>query len=341
MGKFYKALEKSKKELSAVATAKKSSQKVLHPIVDSRKETRPGAGFEEKDHLTDTLPDDSLASPEKIKPIRKIRSETVQDKVDDYLKKETLSEVPKKAIKTAWVKYELDEIDPNLITFHHPQSVEAEQFKKLRSNLLFPPEGNQPPKSILVTSAIPGEGKSFISANLAVCIAQNIDDHVLLIDCDLRNPTIHSIMGYDNVPGLSEYLAKGVSLSSLLLKTAIDKLTILPGGAPPENPSELLSSEQMSLLIKEVGEKYKDRYILIDSPPANLVAETKALSKHVDGILIVVKYGSTNRKLVEDLVTNSEKVKILGVVANRFDFRKTDYYNYVKYQKRKKTYGKS
>lgn len=341
MGKYFKALEKAKKELRAAATAKKSIQKVLHPIVDSRKETHPGAGLEEKDHLTDTLPGNSLVSPKKINPIRKIRSETVPDKVDDYLKEESRAKLPKKAIKTAWVKYELDEIDPNLITFHQPQSVETEQFKKLRSNLLFPPEGIQPPKSILVTSATPGEGKSFISANLAVCIAQNIDDHVLLIDCDLRNPTIHSILGHDNVPGLSEYLAKGVSLSSLILKTAIDKLTILPAGAPPENPSELLSSEKMSLLIKEVGKKYKDHYILIDSPPGNLTAETKAISKLVDGILIVVKYGRTSHKLVETLIKTFEKDKILGVVANRFDFQKTAYYHYAKYHRRKRTYGKS
>jgi len=341
VGKFFKALEKSKKELRAESTAKKSIQKVIPPVADSRKETHPGSGLEEKDHLTDTLPGDYLASPEKIKPIRKIRSATVQDKVHDYLKEESLAKLPKKAIKTAWVKYELDEIDSNLITFHQPQSVEAEQFKKLRSNILLPPGGNQPPKSILVTSATPGEGKSFISANLAVCIAQNLDDHVLLIDCDLRNPTIHSILGYDKVPGLSEYLTKGVSLSSLLLKTAIDKLTILPGGALPENPSELLSSEQMSLLIKEVEKKYKDRYILIDSPPANLTAETKAISKLVDGILIVVNYGSASHKLVKTLIKTVEKDKILGVVANRFDFQKTGYYHYAKYHRRKKTYGKS
>ncbi len=336
MGKFFKALEKSKGELKALAIAKNSIQEVIPPVDDSRKETHSAAGLEEKDHLTDTLPGDSSASPEKIKPIRKIRSETVQDKADDYLKEESLAELPKKAIKTAWVKYELDEIDPNLVTFHQPQSVESEQFKKLRSNILFPLEGSQPPRSILITSTIPGEGKSFTAANLAVCIAQNIDDHVLLIDCDLRNPTIHSIFGYDNVPGLSEYLTKGVSLSSLLLKTAVDKLTILPGGTPPENPSELLSSEQMSLLIEELGEKYKDRYILIDSHPANLTAETKVISKLVDGILIVLKYGGASHKQVETLIKTTEKDKILGVVANRFDFQKTDYYNYAKYHRRKK-----
>ena len=338
MGKFYKALEKLKKERRASAMAKNSIQEVLPPIVDSRKETHSAAGLAEKDHLSDTLPGDSLASPEKVKTIRKIGSETAPDKVDDYLKEEVLAELPKKAIETAGVKYELDEIDPNLVAYHHPQSIESEHFKKLRSNILVPPEGNQIPKSILVTSAIPGEGKSFIAANLAVCIAQNIDDHVLLIDCDLRHPTIHSILGYDKVPGLSEYLTKGVPLSSLLLKTAIDKLTILPAGTPPENPSELLSSEKMTLLIKEVEKKYRGRCILFDSPPANMSAETKVIAKHVDGILFVVKYGM-NRKLVEDLVTIAEKDKILGVVANRFDFQRTDYHHYAKYHRRKKHMG--
>lgn len=340
MGKFHKALEKSKKERRATETAKKSIQEVIPPVDDTIKETHHGVGLEEKDQLSKTVPDESMAPPEKVKPIRKIKPETMPGKVDDILKEKSRAKLPKKPIKTTVVKYELDEIDPNLITFHQPQSIETEQFKKLRGNIQFPPNGKQPPQTILVTSAVPGEGKSFTSANLAVCIAQNIDDHVLLVDCDLRSPAIHKIFGYDIVPGLSEYLTKGVPLSSLLLKTVIPKLTILPAGTPPKNPSELLSSDKMTQLIKEIGKKYRNRYILIDTPPANLIAETKALSKIVDGILVVVKYGSTNRKLVEDLVANSEKDKILGVVANHFEFQRTDYYNYAKYQKRKKVYGR-
>ncbi len=138
MGKFHKALEKSKKERRASATAKKSIQEISPPIDDSLKETHPAAGLEEKNHLTSTLPGDSSASPEKVKPIRKIRSETVPDKVDDFLKEESRAKLPKKAIKTALVKYELDEIDPNLVTFHQPQSIETEQFKMLRANIQFP-----------------------------------------------------------------------------------------------------------------------------------------------------------------------------------------------------------
>ena len=122
-----------------------------------------------------------------------------------------------------------ENMDRNLVTYHNPQSLESEMFKILRGNILFPVKNTAPPKSILVTSALPGEGKSFVSANLAVSIAQNINEHVLLMDCDVRRPSIHSIFGFDDMPGLTEYLNKKASLTDVLFKTDVKKLTILPG----------------------------------------------------------------------------------------------------------------
>jgi len=206
------------------------------------------------------------------------------------------------------------DVDKNLVSFLEPQSFEAEQFKHLRTNILFPVSGKLP-RSIMVTSAVPDEGKSFVASNLAVSIAQNIDEHVLLMDCDIRKATIHSNFGFDDVAGLSEYLSKGTSLSSLLLKTEINKLTILPGGIPPENPSELVSSNHMSKLLKEVNSRYSNRYIIIDSPPPHLTSETSVVARQVDGILIVVKAGSTSRELVEELLEMMGKEKIIGIVV--------------------------
>ncbi|MBT8356844.1 MAG: CpsD/CapB family tyrosine-protein kinase, partial [Desulfobacterales bacterium] len=100
--------------------------------------------------------------------------------------------------------------DKKLVSFFEPQSFEAEQFKHLRTNILFPVTGKMP-RSIMVTSAVPGEGKSFVASNLAVSIAQNIDQHVLLMDCDIRKPTIHSNFGFDETEGLCEYLSKDTS----------------------------------------------------------------------------------------------------------------------------------
>ena len=236
-------------------------------------------------------------------------------------------------IRTVFKKRDTDK---KLVSLFEPQSFEAEQFKHLRTNILFPISGKLP-RSIMVTSAVPGEGKSFVASNLAVSIAQNIDQHVLLMDCDIRKATIHSNFGFDDVSGLSEYLSKGTSLSSLLLKTEISKLTILPGGIPPENPAELMSSNQMSKLLKEVTSKYSDRIIIIDSPPPHLTSETSVIARQVDGILLVVKSGSTDRKMVEELLEMMGKEKVLGVVLNWFDMSSMKYYGYNKYARYRKS----
>jgi exopolysaccharide/PEP-CTERM locus tyrosine autokinase len=224
------------------------------------------------------------------------------------------------------------EMDPNLIVYHRPQSMEAEFFKILKTNILFPSKGN-PPRSILVTSAVPGEGKSFVTANLAISIANGIEDHVLLMDCDMRRPTIHSKFGIPGIVGLNEYLTKGVPLSELLVNTVIDKLTILPVGGLPTNPTELLSSAHMKKLLDEVKQRYRDRFILVDSPPPQLTAETAALAKRVDGVLLVIKAGKTPRKLINEIIEQIGREKIIGVVLNWYDIPFTKYYGYGKYNK--------
>ena len=220
----------------------------------------------------------------------------------------------------------------NLVSLLDPQSYEAEQFKMLRNIILFPVAGVTP-RSILITSALPGDGKSFVSANLAVSIAMNINKHVLLVDCDLRKPDLHRVFGFGDVPGLSDYLVEHRSLDSLLLKTTVEKLTLLPGGPIPSNPSELTSSERMSAMLEEVKHRYQDRLIVIDSPPPGLAAETSFLARQVDGILLVVKYGKTPREEVEDLKITLGSEKILGVVINYLDTPLSKRYGYGKYGK--------
>jgi len=226
-------------------------------------------------------------------------------------------------------------VDENLVVLLKPHSLEAEQFKMLRTNILFPVAG-KPPRSIMVTSALPGEGKTFVSANLAISIALNINEHVLLVDCDFRLPEIHTRFGYGQVSGLSDYLADDAPLHSLLLRPDIHKLTILPAGRPPPNPSELLSSFRMSELLKEVKERYPDRYIIIDSPPPQLTPEASAIARQVDAILLVLRYGSTRRELTKDLIDMVGKEKLIGIVMNRFEVGPSKYYQYSKYGR----YGK-
>ena len=220
--------------------------------------------------------------------------------------------------------------NPDLVTAATPHSPVSEQFRLLKNNILFPEKGN-PPKTIMVTSASPNEGKSFVAANLAVSIAQSIDEYVLLMDCDLRSPTIHTFFGYGGKEqGLSDYLSNKIPLSSVLKKTSINKLTILTAGQIPSNPSELLSSDQMRRLLHEVKLRYNDRYIIIDTPPPYMTSEANVMARFVDGIILIIRQGKTRTKEVTDILDIYGREKVLGVVTN-FSKKKLGYgYGYNK-----------
>jgi capsular exopolysaccharide synthesis family protein len=225
------------------------------------------------------------------------------------------------------MEYEERAIDPKLVALHSPHSYEAEQFKILRTNILYPVAGD-PPQSILLTSTGPEEGKTFAAANLAISIALNVNKHVLLIDADLRNPQLHRRFGFGTVPGLSNYLLDGRPLSSLLLKTKVEKLTLLSSGPPPANPSELISSERMANLLAEVKARYSDRLIVIDAPPPRMAAETAVIARQVDGILIVVRCGRTPKEELSHLIESVGKKKILGSLVNFTETEESRYYGY-------------
>jgi len=225
------------------------------------------------------------------------------------------------------ITYDEKAFDHRLVALLSPNSYEAEQFKILRTNILYPVAGD-PPKSILLTSTGPEEGKTFAAANLAISIALNVNKHVLLIDADLRNPQLHQRFGFGNVPGLSNYLKDGRSLNSLLLKTKVDKLTLLPSGPPPVNPSELISSERMASLLAEVAARYNDRLIVIDAPPPSMAAETSVIARHVDGVVIVVRYGRTRKEDLSDLIERVGKKKILGSLLNYAETPQSRHYGY-------------
>ena len=160
----------------------------------------------------------------------------------------------------------LHQCSPRVVVLSAPDSAEAENFRILRGRLLY---ARQPenPRTIMVTNTFPGEGKTFVACNLAVSLALGIDEYVLAVDCDLRRPSLHEVLGVPNRKGLHEYLTGKCRLEDMILRTEIEKLSILPAGMVPPNPSELLSSNAMESFIKEVKDRYEDTYILIDAPP--------------------------------------------------------------------------
>lgn len=220
-------------------------------------------------------------------------------------------------------------VDNKLVAYHAPYSIEADLFKTLRTKILFPENGT-PPKTILVTSALPGDGKSFVSSNFSISIASGIEENVLLMDCDIRKPTIHKCFGLYQKLGLSEYLSGDKKFTDIIYKSFIQKLSIIPSGTPPMNPTELLTSKKMQDLLVEVKKRYSDRYIIIDSPPPAMASETSAIAKFVDGIIIVVKAGKTPRRAVGEVVSELGKSKILGVIFNHAEQRVKNYYGHSK-----------
>ena len=314
MGKIFDALEKSKGcNTDPFRITKKIPVGVKQPKEDIKPEPATIAKKVEK----------------AIKPQTIVRQPNEEDTKPEL---PTIVRQPKKAIKIKQHKKAVKpsdivsdkSIDRNLIVLTRPNSFEAEQFKILRTNLLFPVSG-KPPRTIMITSAVSGEGKSFVAANLAVGIAQGINEHVLLIDCDMRIPSVHRFFGLNNIQGLGDYLVDDVPLSSSILKTNSERLTVLPGGKPQHNPAELLASKKMSQLLIEVKTRYPDRYIIIDAAPPQLAAETGVIARQVDGTIMVIESGSTKRELVKDTLDKLDKKKMLGIVVNRFDAQSMKY----------------
>lgn len=210
--------------------------------------------------------------------------------------------------------------DERLVSFSQPGSLAAEQFRKLRSHL-FRLNEEDSPKTIMVTSATDGEGKTFVAANLAINIAIHFHAHSLLIDCDLRKSQVAKWFNLENGEGLSDYLLGGRNLPDLLLKTAVEKLTILPGGHLQDNPTELIGSKRMEILVQELKVRYKDRFIIFDTTPLLATSEPEILAKLADGIIIVVRAGTTPRETLKQAMASLEKEKILGFVLNDLEFK--------------------
>jgi protein-tyrosine kinase len=208
----------------------------------------------------------------------------------------------------------------SLIYFFEPASLASEQFRRLRTYLL-KRKSSEFPKTIMVTSATSGEGKSFVAANLAIGIAHDFHCHALLVDCDLRNPTLAHWFGLENCKGLSDYLTSNGNISELIMKTEIEKLTILTGGKVQDNPTELIGSKKMEALVHELKSRYHNRYVIFDSTPLLSTSESEVLAKMVDEILIVVRAGVTPRETVKQAIASLEKKKILGCVLNDLQFK--------------------
>lgn len=219
-----------------------------------------------------------------------------------------------------------------LITHLYPKSTISEQYRMIRSNIMFSGVDNEINK-LVVTSAAPSAGKSTTAANIAVAYAQ-AGKNVLLIDGDLRKPTVHYTFETKNVFGLSNLITDQINLEQAVQNTKVENLSIMTSGPIPPNPSELLSSQKFKDLIQSF-EQYFDM-IIIDTPPVLAVTDAVIMSTVVDGTIIVTNVETNNKHhlLKAKEVLEKSDVNILGVVLNNVEKSgKDDYYYYEYYGK--------
>jgi protein-tyrosine kinase len=206
--------------------------------------------------------------------------------------------------------------NPLLVTLNDPTSPIAEEYRKMKSILVKMTRGDDFKNALMVTSSIPGEGKSITALNLAISMAQEFDHTVLLIDADLRRPTIHTYLNIQNNKGLADCLAGETDLSKVIIATGIGKLSIVTAGREVSNPAELFSSNRMKDLLEEIKHRYHDRYVIIDTPPVLPFAETLSLAHLVDGVVFVVKEQLATQNNVKDALDALKGSKVLGIVYN-------------------------
>jgi len=226
------------------------------------------------------------------------------------------------AEKTESLSYPIRDDIPVLVPSEHPFA--AEEFRKLKTQVFH--WSPNPPHVILVTSATPNEGKTTVSVNLAMAISLEIHKEAILIDADLRKPSVH-FEKFRHSKGLSNYLADQSSLSDILVDFEVDKLRIIPAGPSSKKSAELIGSKRMEELLKTLRTFGEDTYIIIDSSPLLSTSEPVLLSKWVDGVILVVMADRTPKESTKRAIRSIDKQKIIGVVLNQKEVKASSYYS--------------
>jgi capsular exopolysaccharide synthesis family protein len=231
---------------------------------------------------------------------------------------------------------EITEIE--LVNHRYPKFSISEDYRSVRTSILLSYADN-PPKTIVFSSALPKEGKTVTAANMAVAFAQ-LKERVMLVDADMRKPRLHRIFNVKNVGGLSGYLTSKVPFDKAVQQTSIENIWLVPSGPVPPNPAELLNSKKMQVMMDELKKGFD--VILIDTPPLQAVIDPVIAASMADATVMIVKAGETPEKpflqSVEDLQRGQSR--IMGVVFNELKLERGGYYSYAGYKYKYGRYGK-
>ena len=207
----------------------------------------------------------------------------------------------------------------------------VEEYNKLRSTVIALTKGEEFSNTLLVTSTISEEGKSMTALNLAISLAKEHDHTVLLVDTDLRRPSVHRFLGIRPDVGLVHCLRDGLPIEKALIKTGIGKLVVLPAGESISDPVDMLSSNRMREIILELKKRYAERYVIFDTPPAMPFADASVLATSIDATLYVVREGRAKKQDLANTINEFKKHNnLLGIIYNDAHMftKKHNYYYY-------------
>jgi len=211
----------------------------------------------------------------------------------------------------------------NMVTPSLNDSRQAEEYRQIKRPLLSNVSGKRASATdhgnvIMITSALPGEGKTYTTINLAMSIATERDRSVLLVDCDVIKRSLSSLFGMEEHPGLIDYLDGSVAgLNDVIVGTDMPSLKILPAGHTDSYSTELLASDEMGRIMDEMAVRYPDRIIIFDSPPLLMTSQSVELTNHAGQILVVVEEGVTSQKAVLEAISKLDQNKVIGTVLNK------------------------
>jgi non-specific protein-tyrosine kinase len=228
--------------------------------------------------------------------------------------------------KAGWISPEYSQsrtvqLDPDFIAknrclVYANDARESEAYKILRTRILHRTRSSGS-NTIMVTSALPGEGKTLTAINLAVTLAREFQHTVMLVDADLRRQSVHKYLGCTGEKGLIDHLADGTPFAELITWPGIEKMTLISGGRPYQESAEILGSPRMKELIADIKGRYPERYIIFDAPPILTGADVLTFAPLIDQVIVVVKAGSTSMDDVRKALQFLPREKILGLVLNR------------------------
>jgi receptor protein-tyrosine kinase len=235
-----------------------------------------------------------------------------------------LSVPPRPAERSRTVKIDLARLAAaGMVTPDAPRTRIADEFRVIKRPLLGNAQHRSPgsdasPNLIMVTSALAGEGKSFTALNLAMSMAMELDNTVLLVDADVANPSLLQVLGLPPAKGLLDALTEQrFDLGRVILRTNVDKLALLPAGTPDPRATELLASDAMARLVREMANRYHDRVIVFDSPPLLLATEARVLASHMGQIIVVVEAERTTAWALKQALDTIERCPIVMTMLNK------------------------